>query len=133
MTKSTADHGDTTESHIAAQAERFRGELHRLRVEARLSQGELAHALGLKSASIVSQMERGVQPPTFDTLLRLRALFGVTLESLVEAAAPHHTNQTTIHTLFSASGGSVMFLGCEHLETLVAWMRDHGQTMESGT
>ena len=131
MTKGRTDQGETTESHIAAQAERFRGELHRLRVEARLSQGELAHALGLKSASIVSQMERGVQPPTFDTLLRLRALFGVSLESLVEAAAPHHTNQTTIHTLFSASGGSVMFLGCEHLETLVEWLKSRASVSES--
>jgi len=88
-----------------------------------MSQMDLTRALGLKSSTNVARLEKGQQPPTFAQLVRLGKLFGVTMASLLEPGAPHHTNTTTIHTIFSASGGSVMFFGCEHIESLMTWVK----------
>lgn len=126
MRRATDSSGETTDSHIQAQVEYFGRELYRLRTEAHMSQMDLTRALGLKSSTNVARLEKGQQPPTFALLVRLKNLFGVTMASLVEPSAPHHTNTTTIHTIFSASGGSVMFFGCEHIEALMEWVKTHG-------
>ena len=97
-----------------------------------MSQAELTRALGLKSSANVWRLERGQQVPTFDILVRLKTIFGVSIAALVEPETPHHTNHTTIHTLFSASGGSVMFLGQEHLVTLVEWLKSRASVSENG-
>jgi len=131
MTHGPGETGETTESHIRARVEHFGRELYRLRTEAHMSQVDLMRALGLKSSAYIGRLERGQQAPTFDMLVRLKSIFGVSIASLVEPETPHHTNHTTIHTLFSASGGSVMFLGCEHLETLVAWLKSRASVSES--
>ena len=123
MRRATDHSGETTESHIRALVEHFGRELYRLRTEAHMSQMDLTRALGLKSSTNVARLEKGQQPPTFAQLVRLKQLFGVTMASLLEPGAPHHTNTTTIHTIFSASGGSVMFFGCEHIESLMTWVK----------
>src|SRR5262245_54164949 len=125
MRRATDSSGETTDSHIQAQVDYFGRELYRLRTEAHMSQMDLTRALGLRSSTNVARLEKGQQPPTFAQLVRLGKLFGVTIGSLLEPGAPHHTNQTTIHTIFSASGGSIMFFGCEHMDALMAWVKTH--------
>ena len=54
----------------------------RLRAEKRLSQGDLADALGVSRQS-VSKWETDASVPELDKLVRLSELFGVTLDRLV--------------------------------------------------
>ena len=54
----------------------------RLRAEKKLSQGELADALGVSRQS-VSKWETDASIPELDKLVKLSQLFGVTLDELV--------------------------------------------------
>lgn len=58
----------------------------RLRAEKRLSQGDLADALGVSRQS-VSKWETDASVPELDKLVRLSELFGVTLDRLVKGEA----------------------------------------------
>ena len=58
----------------------------RLRAERRLSQGDLADALGVSRQS-VSKWETDASVPELDKLVRLNELFGVTLDRLVKGEA----------------------------------------------
>ena len=58
----------------------------RLRAERRLSQGDLADALGVSRQS-VSKWETDASVPELDKLVRLSELFGVTLDRLVKGEA----------------------------------------------
>jgi len=63
--------------------------IHRLRVRQNMSQGDLADALGVSRQSI-SKWETDGAVPELEKLIRLSAIFGVTLDELVhgEQAAP---------------------------------------------
>lgn len=58
----------------------------RMRAERRLSQGDLADALGVSRQS-VSKWETDASVPELDKLIRLSELFGVTLDRLVKGEA----------------------------------------------
>ncbi|MBQ9747999.1 MAG: helix-turn-helix transcriptional regulator [Clostridia bacterium] len=62
----------------------------RLRTEKGMSQGELAEYLDVSRQS-VSKWETGASVPELDKLMRLRALFGVTLDELVGEEAVTET------------------------------------------
>ena len=59
----------------------------RLRAEKKLSQGELADALGVSRQS-VSKWETDASIPELDKLVKLSQLFGITLDELVTGEAP---------------------------------------------
>ena len=59
----------------------------RLRAEKKLSQGELADALGVSRQS-VSKWETDASVPELDKLVKLSQLFGVTLDELVTGETP---------------------------------------------
>lgn len=59
----------------------------RLRAEKKLSQGDLADALGVSRQSI-SKWETDASVPELDKLIKLSQLFGVTLDELVTGEAP---------------------------------------------
>ena len=59
----------------------------RLRAEKKLSQGDLADALGVSRQS-VSKWETDASVPELDKLVKLSQLFGVTLDELVTGEAP---------------------------------------------
>lgn len=61
--------------------------LYRLRKERNLSQGEVADALGVSRQS-VSKWENSTSVPELDKLVKLGALFGLTLDELVTGEAP---------------------------------------------
>jgi transcriptional regulator with XRE-family HTH domain len=61
--------------------------LARLREARGLTQGQLAAELGT-SQHVISHYERGVHAPRLLTLLRLRRLFGVSLDHLLVGTAP---------------------------------------------
>ena len=57
----------------------------RLRAEKKLSQGDLADALGVSRQS-VSKWETDTSVPELDKLVKLSQLFGITLDELVTGA-----------------------------------------------
>ena len=59
----------------------------RLRAEKKLSQGDLADALGVSRQS-VSKWETDTSVPELDKLVKLSQLFGITLDELVTGEAP---------------------------------------------
>ena len=59
----------------------------RLRAEKKLSQGDLADALGVSRQS-VSKWETDASVPELDKLVKLSQLFGITLDELVTGEAP---------------------------------------------
>lgn len=61
--------------------------IYRLRTEKGMSQGDLADALEVSRQS-VSKWETGGATPDLDKLVKLSALFGVTLDELVKGEAP---------------------------------------------
>lgn len=61
----------------------FDKNLKELRLEARLSQTELAEKLGV-SQRTVSSWELGARQPDYDTLLKLARFFGVTTDDLLK-------------------------------------------------
>ena len=61
--------------------------IYALRAERKLSQGDLAEALGVSRQSI-SKWETGAAVPEIEHLVRLSEIFGVTLDELVKGEAP---------------------------------------------
>ena len=61
--------------------------INRLRAEKKLSQGDLADALGVSRQSI-SKWETDASVPELDKLIKLSQLFGVTLDELVTGETP---------------------------------------------
>ena len=61
--------------------------IYRLRTGRGMSQGDLADALEVSRQS-VSKWETGGAIPDLDKLVKMSALFGVTLDELVKGAAP---------------------------------------------
>ncbi|MBO5111693.1 MAG: helix-turn-helix transcriptional regulator [Clostridia bacterium] len=61
--------------------------IYSLRMAMKLSQGDLADALGVSRQSI-SKWETGAAVPEIDHLVRLSEIFGVTLDELVKGEAP---------------------------------------------
>lgn len=103
--------------------------IYRLRTEAGLSQSDLAEALGVSRQSI-SKWETGASVPDLDKLIKLRELFHVSLDTLVQgeteptaehsaapspppfpssAPYPHPTNRHGLDLLFDRSGLGIMF------------------------
>lgn len=89
----------------------------RLRTERRLSQGDLADALGVSRQS-VSKWETDASVPELDKLVRLSELFGVTLDQLVKGettadsarpeALPGADGRTTAISPARLAAGSVL-------------------------
>ncbi len=61
--------------------------IYRLRTEKRMSQGDLAEALEVSRQS-VSKWETGSATPELDKLMKMAALFGITLDELVSGEQP---------------------------------------------
>ncbi len=62
-------------------------QIYELRTQARMSQGDLADALGVSRQS-VSKWENNNAVPDLDKLVKLSQLFGITLDELVTGAVP---------------------------------------------
>ncbi|MGI6429335.1 MAG: helix-turn-helix domain-containing protein [Syntrophomonadaceae bacterium] len=60
-----------------------------LRLQANLSQSELAQSLGI-SRSAVSSYENGTRDPNYDILLKLAAFFNVSTDYLLGNEAPQN-------------------------------------------
>lgn len=67
--------------------------IYRLRTQRGMSQGDLADALEVSRQS-VSKWETGGATPDLDKLVKMSALFGVTLDELVKGEAPEAAPQT---------------------------------------
>jgi len=95
----------------------------RLRGEKKLSQEELAEALGVSRQS-VSKWENGVSVPELDKLMQMGELFGVSLDELVKGeaarkpaagespapAAPEHSHRKIIGAVLLCFGAMVILL-----------------------
>lgn len=95
----------------------------RLRSEKKLSQDELAQALGVSRQS-VSKWENGASVPELDKLVQMSELFGVSLDELVKGAepppsvpaeppapaAPEHSRRTIVGVILLCFGALVVFL-----------------------
>lgn len=66
----------------------FGQELKRLRLKNKLTQSELAEKLDL-SVTHISSMERGVDKPSFKTMIDLVDLLGISLEDVVKKQKEH--------------------------------------------
>lgn len=75
----------------------------RLRAEKRLSQGDLADALGVSRQS-VSKWETDASVPELDKLVRLSELFGVTLDRLVKGEAADEKPKQEVPPPVTAEG-----------------------------
>lgn len=75
----------------------------RLRAEKRLSQGDLADALGVSRQS-VSKWETDASVPELDKLVRLSELFGVTLDRLVKGEAADEEPKQEVPPPVTAEG-----------------------------
>ena len=67
--------------------------IYRLRTEKNMSQGDLADALEVSRQS-VSKWENNSAVPELDKLVKMGALFGVTLDSLISGQTPQTTTQS---------------------------------------
>ena len=76
----------------------------RLRAERRMSQGDLADALGVSRQS-VSKWETNGAVPDLDKLVRLSELFGVTLDQLVKGEAGERPPETSVRPATPAPAG----------------------------
>lgn len=66
-----------------------------LRLQANLSQSELAQRLGI-SRSAVSNYESGIRDPNYDILLKLAAFFHVSTDYLLGNEAPRINSSPTV-------------------------------------
>ena len=62
---------------------RFGQKLHRLRTERGLSVRQLAAALGIKSSSYISKLEKGQKNPSTPLLLKISHFFKVSTDQLL--------------------------------------------------
>ena len=85
----------------------------RLRAERRLSQGDLADALGVSRQS-VSKWETDASVPELDKLVRLSELFGVTLDRPVKAEETHNVSLAR-----TVAGGVLLAVGALGLVLLL--------------
>jgi transcriptional regulator with XRE-family HTH domain len=63
--------------------ERFGEKLRNLREQRGLTVRDLASALGIKSSSYISKLEKGVKIPSTPLLLKISLLFGVSTDQLL--------------------------------------------------
>lgn len=78
--------------------------INRLRTERKLSQGELAEALGVSRQSI-SKWNTGSSVPELDKLMKLSRLFGLTLDELVTGEAAEKVESPASQTPAAGSDG----------------------------
>ena len=84
--------------------------INRLRTEKKLSQGELAEALGVSRQSI-SKWETDSSVPELDKLMKLSRLFGVTLDELVTGEPAAKQTLPEPPTAAAPAHGSRMIVG----------------------
>ena len=73
---------------------KFGNYIYDLRQKAELSQSELADKLGVTDKA-VSKWENGKSKPTTNTIRKLSALFGVSVEKLLQMKEASHTTRIT--------------------------------------
>lgn len=81
--------------------------INRLRTEKKLSQGELAEALGVSRQSI-SKWETDSSVPELDKLMKLSRLFGITLDELVTGEAAEKAQPAEIPLQAAAHSGRMI-------------------------
>jgi len=69
--------------------------LKEMRLNAGLSQGEVAKRLNYKTAQFISNWERGLSEPPITTLKKLSELYHVDIEDLFEITLKHFTDKIT--------------------------------------
>lgn len=86
-----------------------------LRMKHRISQFELARALGTTSGHI-SDWETGKAKPSFSTIVALARYFGVSADYLLELDSPKETTQDKLNRLKNKeglTGGKIKLTSCE--------------------
>ena len=91
--------------------------LYMLRREAGYTQEQLA-ALIDESPQTISKIELGKMVPSFDTLFKIADFFHTTVDAMTGGTAPRQGPTTYIDAEFSASDGSMLFIGTQDFDAL---------------
>jgi DNA-binding XRE family transcriptional regulator len=81
-------------SSLDASAQLFGPKLRALRVQYNLTQGALAHQLGLRRHASISNLEAGRKVPSLDVVVQLAELFQITTDYLLRDDMPIETLDT---------------------------------------
>lgn len=95
----------------------FRRTLSRHRRDFGYTQAHLA-ALVEESPQTISKLEHGTMVPSFDKLFQLADVFATTVDAMAGGGQARAGTTTYIDAVFSASDGSMLFIGTQDLDAL---------------